>query len=72
MSASPLPDAATERRGGHLTVAARHWKGEEAFMHPTDHLPDVHHDTELEMAEESKPAVQAEHGPGLAPMMDVE
>jgi hypothetical protein len=38
----------------------------------TDHLPDVHHDAELEWAEESKPAVQSDDGPGLAPMMDLE
>jgi hypothetical protein len=38
----------------------------------SDHLPDVHHDAELEWAEESKPAPQAEHGPGVAPMMDLE
>lgn len=38
----------------------------------TDHLPDVHHDAELEWAEESQPGVQADHGPGLAPMMDLE
>jgi hypothetical protein len=41
-------------------------------MSTSDHLPDVHHDTELEMAEESKPALQPEHGPGSAPMMDLE
>lgn len=36
------------------------------------HLPDVHHDTELEMAEESVPALLPEHGPSNAPMMDLE
>lgn len=38
----------------------------------SDHLPDVHHDTELEMAEESKPAPQPDHGPSTAPLMDLE
>ncbi len=41
-------------------------------MCPTDHVPDVHHDTELEMAEESKPAPQPDHGPSTAPLMDLE
>ena len=41
-------------------------------MSSTERLPVVHHDTELEMAEESIPAAQPEHGTSTAPMMDVE
>lgn len=39
---------------------------------PGDHLPDTHRDTELQMAEESEPAQQPEHGTSSAPMMDLE
>lgn len=64
-SGAPLPSPpSTEFTGRHPT------KG--VSMPTSDHLPDVHHDTELEMAEESKPALQPEHGPGSAPMMDLE
>lgn len=37
-----------------------------------DHVPDVHQDTELQMAEESEPALLPEHGPSNSPMMDLE
>jgi hypothetical protein len=50
-----------------------HWEVKELMsMSDPKHLPDVHHDTELQMAEESEPALQPEHGPGSAPMMDLE